>query len=253
MLTRSLKLLALLVSAVLLSGAGVWADTATIIIRPGDNWVAPPLVPFDPDPASVFAACIADCALTKFDPTTEQPVSYGSAGFGNILLGDGVKVANPTSTTFVCTYEGVPDGVPDHNGVMTDMWVSLPGNQVDGQNSGGMHWVGHPFYHDTPIAACFVTNGSSLLTLEEAVTAGWIDGLWNYMDAETQTVYTAGLASLGANDTWLRATHMYEVQSHLDNLAFIVPAYVVPEPASGCTLLVGLPLLLLRRRARRGV
>lgn len=249
MLTRSLKLLALLVSAVLLSGAGVWADTATIIIRPGDNWVAPPLVPFDPDPASVFAACIADCALTKFDPTTEQPVSYGSAGFGNILLGDGVKVFNPTSTTFVCTYEGVPDG----NGVMTDMWVFLVGNQVDGQNSGGMHWVGHPFYHDTPIAACHVTDGASLLTFEEAVGTGLIDGLWSFLDSETQTVRTVGLASLGADDTWLRATHMYEVRSYADNLLVTVPAYLVPEPASGCALLVGLPLLLLRRRARRGV
>lgn len=224
------------------------ADTATIVIRPGDNWVAPPLVPFDPDPASVFAASIGDCTLIRFDAPTQQEVSYGSQEFGNILLGDGYKVFNPTSTTFVNTYEGVPDGVPDGQGNMTAMWVSLPGDQSDGQDSGGMHWVGHPFYHDTFFDAVMVTDGTQTKTIQQAVDANWIEGLWNFLDSETQTVRTVGLSSLGADDTLLRPTHMYEAVTHIDDLALIIPADLVPEPASAVFLLCGLSALVMRRR-----
>ena len=132
----------------------------------------------------------------------------------------------------------------------TNTWISLPGNQYDGVNEGGACWIGNAYRHDTPIWECRLTDGLSVLSLEEAVAAGWVDGLWDYLDAETQTVRTVGLASLGADDTWLRTTQMYIVESHLDNLALIVP-WDAPEPASACTLLVGLPLLVLHARRRR--
>ena len=246
---NALGLFALVMVLVMVGiGTGARADTATIVVGPGDNWVAPPLVPFNPDPASVFAASIGDCTLTRFEVPTQEEVSYGSEGFGNILLGDGYKVFNPTSTTFVNSYEGVPDGVPDAQGNMTDMWLSLPGDQSDGQDSGGMHWVGHPFYHDTFFDAVMVTDGTQTKTIGEAVGANWIEGLWDFLDSETQTVRTVGLSSLGADDTLLRATHMYEVVTHRDNLALIVPADLVPEPTSVLVILCGLGALVARRR-----
>jgi len=212
------------------------ADLAFIPIYPGDNWVSAPLVPFNPDPASVFAACIGDCTLSRLDAPTEYVIVYDPewpSEFGIIYLGDGYKVSNPTANTYYCSYEGVPDGVPDSQGIMTDMMISLPGNQYDGLDAGGMHWVGQPFYHDTCISECYITDGTGAWTVEEAVSWGWIEGLWNYLDAQTQTVHTAGPASLGAYDTYLRTTHMYEIRTHKDNLALIVPAYSTPEPTYG--------------------
>ncbi len=92
---NALGLFALVMVLVMVGiGTGARADTATIVVGPGDNWVAPPLVPFNPDPASVFAASIGDCTLTRFEVPTQEEVSYGSEGFGNILLGDGYMLMN---------------------------------------------------------------------------------------------------------------------------------------------------------------
>jgi hypothetical protein len=245
---RRYGLLACLVVLVVTSPASVFAATqqATITIYPGDNWVSAPLVPLNPSPESVFAACLGNWTLVRFEATIQATIDYSSDKF-NILLGEGYILHNPTSGTFQCTYEGLPDGVPTGT-VMTDMWVSLPGSQIDGQNSGGMSWIGQPFYHDTRISDCLVTDGNSVWTIEKAVGMGVIDGLWNYLDAETQTEHLAGLAALGAYDTYLRPTHMYQVRSHKDNLALIIPGAPVPEPSSVLALACGLGGLLWRKR-----
>ncbi len=211
-----------------------------------------PLFPIGDGGASVFGACINQCTLARFDAPTQSLVPYPSAAFGDVLLGGGYKLHNPTPTTYQCTFLGVADGVPEADGTMTDMWISLPGDQHDGTSAGGMHWIGHPFNHTVSTDRCLILDPGPghVWTITQAVDLGLIEGLWNYMEADTQTVRTAGLASLGAYDTWLRPTHAYEIRTHKDNLAFIVPAYPVPEPCSALALAFGSGWVLLRRQFR---
>lgn len=247
-MARRLVLLCLVVLCVLLASSSIAAtQQATIVIRPGDNWVSTPLVPIGWEPTQVFAPCISQCTLRMFDAPSQAILTYPQTDFA-ILLGEGYKMYNPTTTTFYCTYMGVADGVPDSYGNMSDMWVSLPGDQTDDTSAGGMHWVGHPFYHSTQIANCSITDGNYVWPIADAVSLGIIDGLWPYLDAETQTMRTAGVGSLGADDTFLVPTRMYEIRTHRDNLAMIIPGYPVPEPCSTLALICGLGSLIWRRK-----
>lgn len=243
----ALGLLAIIVSLV---PSSAFADLATITVWPGDNWISAPLVPFNPTPTAVFAGLDLNGNLRRWDMITGEIITYDAAHpevFGNILLGEGYMLSNSGSSAISATYDGVPDGVPDQGGEKTDMWIALPGLQYDGSNAGGMHWIGHPFIHTVSIQSCVVTDGSVLLSIQEAVDRGWLDGLWATRDNQAQASRTAGLALLSPDDTFLRATGMYQITTHRDNLALIVPA---PEPCSMIVLACGVGVLAFRRRRR---
>jgi len=247
-------LLALLLCAAIMTGAmPALAATATIVLHPGDNWIAAPLVPLNPAPTEVFAGCAIDGNLTRFDSSTGLPVLYRASdpsAFAGILLGDGYKLRNPTTSDITVTYEGLPDGVPGPDGRMSDMWVSLPGNQSDGLDAGGTTWVGQPFAHDTAVAGMLFTNGDRVLNSYDAVEEGWVDPLWTGFDASTQKTFTAGLSQFHPDETWFRVGHMYEIVTHRDNLAIIIGPTPVPEPNSLTTLALalGTGFALLRRK-----
>lgn len=221
--------------AFVLAGACV-ADTVTFDVLGGWNLIAAPLVPFNPDPLVVFAGAPdgIDGLLTRNDPTWGG-VTYDSLDpslFGNILLGDGYWLYQANTGTI--SYEGVPDGVPDSSGNMTDMWISLPGNQNDNQTEpplgGGWHLIGHPFNHDTPVddgtwtgANIKFTDGTTLKTWDEAVQAGWVDSFMVGNNPVTGGV-NVQYDGLGDDDT-LRAAHGYWLHTYKDNLAMIIPAY----------------------------
>jgi hypothetical protein len=145
-----------------------------------------------------------------------------------VLLGDGYYYyANETHS--VVSYDGVPDGVPDGSGNMTDMWISLPGNQFDGKDKGGWHMIGHPFNHDVTSDKgsgtgdnLFFTDGTTLKTWGEAVDAGWVDGTLSGWDSGTS--FTITYDGLGDRMD-LQAAHAYWLLTYRDNLAMIIPAY----------------------------
>ncbi len=104
-------------------------------------------MPIDPDPLSVFAGAPdgIDGLLTKNDPTNGGITydAFDPDAFGKVLLGEGFWLYQTQGGTI--SIVGIPDGVPDSSNNMTDMWISLPGNQLDGVDEGGWHLFGHPF------------------------------------------------------------------------------------------------------------
>jgi len=229
-------LLALVVLGLVMLVTPVYCARATFSLNAGWNSIGVPLVPFNPSPAAVFAGTNFT-ALRRFDAPTQAWIDYSPFSldpFGNILLGNGYEIYVPSATTV--TYEGVPDGVPDPNGEMTDMWIAIPGCLTDSQDAGGIHFIGHPFNHYSLANTALVTNGSTVVSLQVAIRDGWLDGL-------------------GTNDAYLSPSHAYWVQTHRDDLALIIPAYPayasVPEPAGIAIIVCGLSRLVCHRKRHR--
>lgn len=209
--------------AFVLAGACV-ADTATFDVLTSWNCVSAPLVPFNPDPMNVFAGINIVGTLSRFDATTQSGVIYDDLEpetFGNVLLGDGYWLLSDGNYTV--SYEGVPDGVPDGSGNMTDMWISLPGYRLDGQDAGGWHLIGQPFNHETAVIEnLYLTDGTTLKTWEEAVAAGWCGNTLYAFDPVTQSGYSVTY-DIG-DDDHLRPGLGYWFYTNKDNLALIIPA-----------------------------
>lgn len=221
-----------LVLALMVVAAGVSvAATATIDIYPGWNQIAAPLVPFDPDPASVFADAAdgVDGLLYRTSPSEGGSIGYDEFDpdfFGGVLLGDGYQLMVISGDQEI-SYQGVADGVPDANEVKTDMWISLPGA---GSGSGGWHLVGHPFAHDTAVddgsgdgTNILFTNGTDVKTWGEANLAGWVDASISGSDASFGGAFSVAYDGFGDTDV-LQSGHAYWVYTYVDNLAMIVLA-----------------------------
>jgi hypothetical protein len=219
-----MKTLGLVLALVLVVGGACVADTVTLDLFAQWNFISAPLVPFNPDPLSVFSGLTVSGYLNRWDAPTQSMATYDEidpAAFGNVLLGDGYQLYQDAAGSF--TYAGVPDGVPDGGGNMTDMWISLPGYQLDGVDEGGWHLIGQPFNHDTSgVENLFLTDGTTLKTWEQAVDANWCDDGMQYWDGASQSML---LMSFGlADDDHIRAGKAYWFHTKKDNLALIIPA-----------------------------
>jgi len=219
-----MKTLGLVLAMVVVMGGACVADTATYDVLADWNCISAPLVPFNPDPMAVFTGINVVNTLSRYDAPTQTGILYDDldpAAFGNILLGDGYWLLS--DGTYTVSYDGVPDGVPDGSGNMTDMWVSLPGAQLDPDDAGGWHLIGQPFNHDTNVMANLsLTDGTTLKSWEDAVAAGWCEGVMTAFDASIQTGTTVGFDL--ADDDHLRPAKGYWFLTFKDNLALIIPA-----------------------------
>jgi len=225
-----MKTLGLVLALVVVAGGACVADTASFDVLANWNCISAPLVPFNPDPLSVFTGINVVGTLSRYDAPSQGGIAYDDldpAAFGNILLGDGYWLLS--DGTYTVSYDGVPDGVPDGSGNMTDMWVSLPGYQLDTDDAGGWHLIGQPFNHDTAVDAgsmtgdnLFLTDGTTLKTWGEAAGAGWCDAVLTAFDPNTQGQYTVGFDL--ADDDHIRPGKGYWFLTYKDNLALIIPA-----------------------------
>jgi len=223
-------LVLVLALALAAGGACMAAQTATIDLYTGWNLIAAPLVPLDsPDPVAVFGSVPISGYLSRWDAPQQGMMTYDEidpTGFGNILLGDGYWLYAFSNDTV--SYNGVNDGVPDNSGNKTDMWLSLPGNQLDSENAGGWHLIGQPFSHDTPVSVSdsgdnvFFTDGTTLKTWAQAAADGWVDSGFQYWDGTVQGMLLCSYEL--ADDDTLRAGKGYWVHTYKDNLAMIIPA-----------------------------
>jgi len=230
-----MKTLVLVLAMVAVLGGMVVADTATYDVYNDWNCISAPLVPYDPDPVSVFSGVTINGKLSRFDATVQSGVSYlraDPASFGNVLLGDGywlqTNVGEGNSLTI--SFQGIADGVPDSSGNLTDMWISLPGDQYDEADNGGWHLIGQPFNHDTATSInaaqgdhIFLTDGTYLKTWKQAVTDNWCGNAFIAFDASAQSGYNVGYLRTASDDT-LHAGYGYWFQTKKDNLALIIPS-----------------------------
>lgn len=208
------------------------AETYTQTMYSGCNWFALNGVPLDPAPSSIFVGeeGLIDGALTRLDPTNGNTIPWFSwddpATFGGMLLGDGFRLNVEDGVDHTISYEGAPDGLPDANG-KTDMWISLPG--FTGQE-GGMHWIGTPYATPVLWSSILVTDGTKTVpvmdfddTTEDAVSLGWIEPYWAYLDAASgNTCYVDPDGIFG--DPNMLPGQLFEVITHKSNLALIIPA-----------------------------
>lgn len=227
--------LVLALVVVLGSACAAQTETATIDIYTGWNLVAAPLVPLDPLVDSVFAGFDTwfTAAISRWDAPTQGLIAYDPfdipGAFGNILLGDGYWFNYPEGGT--ASYTGVANGVPDSLGTKTDMWISLPGNQFDGEDAGGWHLVGNPYNNDVPVDPNFNLNGEGILFTDgtqmkvwaDAEAAGWVEGGMSYWNAVNQGLEDMGF--LFNTDDNLRVAKGYWLKTNKDNLAMVVLAY----------------------------
>jgi len=239
-----MKTLVLVLALMMVVGGTCVAATATYDLYQGLSMISAPLVPFNPDPLSVYAGATdgLDYLLFRYDPSGGW-VNYDAFApelFGGVLLGDGATLT-VLSAGVTISYEGVPDGVPDMvagvpvEGTMTDMWISLPGSTTDGIDAGGWHLVGQPFNHNTMVdplgdasgSGILFTDGTTLKNWSEACAASWVDGKMSTTDPINGAV-DVQFDGWGGDDT-LRAGKSYWLATYKDNLAMIVPAYA-PAP-----------------------
>ena len=204
-----------------------------------DDWnlIGLPRVPMDSSPLSVFGgdppipAISIDGYLTRKDAPTQTDITYDSispSSFGNMLMGDGYWLYCSNPGTIV--YDALPDGVPDGNSTIYDVCISLPGNQLDNQNSGGWHFFAHPFAHETPVDngdysgdRILFTDGHTVKTWHDAAFAGWVSGAIYGFDGEYQCDFMVGCNQF-RDLSILEPGHGYQLCVFKDNLAIIIPA-----------------------------
>lgn len=229
-----MRTLVLVLGLLIVACGASMGDSVTVDTYAGWNLVAAPLVPINPAPESVYSQfdLMFTTALLRFDGPTQSQIPYDPWAtpptvFGNVLLGDGYWVGDPDAHKII--YDGVPDGVPDGSGNKTDMWISLPGEQADGQDNGGWHLIGQPFNHDTAIdfgnlngENIKFTDGTTMKTWDEAVQANWVADSALFFDGVSQSQKSTGY--FFNEDDHFRAGHGYWVQTKKDNLAMIIPA-----------------------------
>ncbi|MEN6521497.1 MAG: hypothetical protein ABFD46_10170 [Armatimonadota bacterium] len=236
---ETMRIACLVVMACLLLAVGATAATYTQILYPdtsgayGANWIALKAVPFDPNPITVFGSVdLIDGTLSRLDPVTGNTEGYFSfqepdGPFGNMLLGEGYWL-NVTTTSHTISYQGAVDGLGTESTVtegtkissMTDMWISLPGPTGE---EGGYHWVGFPFSHNVLWTDVKVTDGNETVPVLTAVSNGWLDGGWAYLDAATQSTYGVDPDEI-MGSAYLEPGNMYQIFTRKANLALIIPA-----------------------------
>jgi len=223
---EKMKVFGLVLAMVVLAGGIAVADTVSYDVYAGWNLISAPLVPFNPDPASVFAGAPdgLDYRLYGNDPAAGGTVydSLDPGAFGNVLLGDGYWLNQDSTGTI--SFDGVADGVPDSSSNLTDMWISLPGA---GSGAGGWHLIGCPYNHDIATddgsstgANVLFTNGSVVKNWSDAVAASWVSDVMigNNNPGGGFNVQYDGLG----DDDSLRAGKGYWVRTYVDNIAMIL-------------------------------
>ncbi len=208
--------------------------TATFDLYAGWDYLSIPLVPYDPDPSSVFDPTYVYNRLYGFDPVSQGGTSYDDIDptiFGNMQTGAGYQLFLDSSATL--SYVGYPDGLPNLQNEKTDVAISLPGNQldsyVDPPSGGGYHLVGHPFNHLTLADSggytgdrILFTDGKQIKNWSQAALSGWCNSYMNGFDPVLQGGFSVSYDDL-ADHTWFTPSRGYEFWTQKDNIAMIVP------------------------------
>lgn len=181
-----MKTLVLVLALMVLGAGAAIAEPVAFDVYQGWNLIALPQAPFDPAVPSVFGAVPTVDVLSTFDPIggSDFPYNLDTAEFfGGIMLGQGYWLWCDSEQLTVA-FEGFPNGLPDTvGGARTDMWISLPGSDPDGDgvtDIGGWHLVGNPYNHLVAVgvdgANIKFTDGNEVKTWAEACSGAdpWV-------------------------------------------------------------------------------
>jgi len=254
---ETMKTLTLVLALLLVSGAA-FATTTTAqmdVYGHGFSFIGPPIVPITasyPNTGPIFLAAGIDVTtedmegtITRFDAPSQGKIDYyPEETEWSLLLGEGYMVdyrtAGPAKSEGRCVpvtvvYTGVLDGVPDADTTMTDMWISLPGNQRDTVSAGGLAWISCPFNHKVSFNTNWdggddndglnikVTDGNSVYGVSAA--SSWVEAQFSYFKGNVQGWENAGYSPDDNDVTYLEPGRAYRVKTFVDNLALIIPAY----------------------------
>lgn len=224
---------------VVVAGASLAVD-CSFDVYTGTSWISFPNVPLNSDPIQIFTNSNLmpwNYTLDSFDATTESAKTLDvwadvDPAFGGILLGTGYTIY--ADADYTVSFAGLPSGVPDGSGNITDMWISLPGNQIDNKDEGGWNLIGTPYGDAVAIDPNYNVNGEGILftdgvtvkTWGEASdnSAGtpWVASAASYIDPSTGQVNATGFLFL--DDDHFRPGVGYMIKTFKDNLAMIIPA-----------------------------
>ena len=211
-----MKIFGLVLAMLFVVGGACVAEEASLDLYDGWNLISAPLVPFNPDPYSVFDGRSVDYALSRVDPDGNTFV-LGIDDFGSILLGDCYWLMNYDGEGQL-HYQGVADAVPGIDGP-TDMWISLPGAKEDPNiDDGSWHMIGCPFQHDVPIDNIYFTDGTQLLSWGDASGEGWVDFQMWYYNGDTLSFNNGGWG----DDDQMRQGRGYQFRTYKDDIAMIL-------------------------------
>ena len=116
-----------------------------------------------------------------------------------------------TSAASTISYQGIS------NTGAADMRISLPKT--------GWSLISLPFESPVLWSEVLVTNGSSTLSQQDAIAAGWIGRIAFTWDNQTSNFGYVGTGARGSRfDDSLRPWHAYWISTYRDDLALIVPA-----------------------------
>ncbi|MDH7481171.1 MAG: family 10 glycosylhydrolase [Armatimonadota bacterium] len=177
-------------------------------IRKGFNLIGVPCAPENSAPDVVFAGLEIIDKLCSWNGDSWIPYNPWDDGKFGILRGEGYGLTS--IKTEKISYVGF------NNEGAADMRITLP--------KSGWNLISQPFTAPSRYQDMTITDGKQLLTIQEAVKAGWIMPLLFTWDNATQRLGHVWLKSNGKNQTELVMPWQgYWVRTHADDLALIIP------------------------------
>lgn len=229
-----MKTLVLVLALMVVCGGAVMAEAVTFDIYQGWNLMALPQAPFEPAAPDVLKSGGTTIPLyynlSMFEPISGSDFPYDpetESFFGGLLLGQGYWLYTDQEQVTI-EYNGFPSGLPDtEGGPKTDMWISLPGSDFDGDGTceaGNWHMVGTPYNHFVDVgvdgANVKFTDGTVVKTWAEASTGSepWVSPLMFgfSMNSDVVTGYTSD------NLTFLIPSFGYWLETYRPSLAMII-------------------------------
>ena len=190
------------------AAAAVTAPTE--LVGTGFNLISLPYVPTDPSPSVVFGTSNLTDKLFRWDNTTQAFVGYDLANpniFGKLSPTQGLALLATTAPNV--RFQGVP--------VSADARISVPKT--------GWSLIAEPFTNAVLWNHVMVTDGTRTLTLQDAITAGWIGRIAFTWDVASANWGYVGTGARGSRfDDSLRPWRGYWITTYRDNLAIIIPA-----------------------------
>lgn len=193
-----------------LSFAQLSAPPGTVV--PVWNLLSIPGVAVNPAPASVLAGADLDIGLYSWNNLAQGSVVYDSSSPDSFPpLCPGVGVWFCVGAPYSLTTRVIADQ-PD-----SDFWINLP--------TEGYSLIGHPFPVPSRLRDCRITDGREMLTLEDAVSRGWLCQGIHYWSSSTLAL---GYLDVVYDDALLKPWHGYWIVTYRPNLVLIIAHSATP-------------------------